>query len=58
MSGYIKLFLLITVMTVGFWFIYALIWYTCGLSLSDSAMWFLMALAGLTEYGYIQWVKG
>lgn len=57
MSGYIKLFLLIAVMTMGFWFIYALVCHACGVELSRQMLWLLAILAGLSEYGYIQWVK-
>lgn len=53
----VKLFLLIFMMTNGFFLTYCFLWYTLGLDITTWAMWVLYALAGLSEFGYIKLVS-
>ena len=52
----LKIFLFLFVMTMGFYLIYAYIWFIVGLPLSNWALLLLLAVAGLTEYGYFRWI--
>ena len=55
--GWVKFILLVLSMTLGFWISYAFVWYAVGLPLKDWALWMLLAIAGLTEYGYCRWIN-
>lgn len=55
--NFLKVFLLVFSMTMGFYLIYAYIWFIVGLPLTNWAMWLLSAVAGLTEYGYYRWIR-
>lgn len=55
--NFLKLFVLLFSMTMGFYLIYAFIWFIVGLPLTNLALWLLLAVAGLTEYGYYRWVR-
>ena len=53
----LKLSVLLLAMTTGFWFIYVFVWYAVGLPLTNLALWLILAVAGLTEYGYFRWIR-
>ncbi len=53
----LKIIVLLLAMIMGFWIIYAFVWYAVGLPLTDWALWLLLAIAGLTEYGYCRWIR-
>lgn len=55
--NWLKVFVLLFSMTMGFYFIYAFIWYIVGLPLTNWALWLLVGIAGLTEYGYYRWIR-
>ena len=55
--NFFKFFLLIFVMTMGFFMIYALAWFVIGLPQTDWAIALLFAIAGLSEYGYYRWIR-
>lgn len=55
--NWLKLGLLIFTMVSGFYFIFAGIWYTVGLPLTDWALFLMAVLAGLAEWAYIKWVS-
>lgn len=55
--NFLKFFLLIFVMTMGFFLIYGLAWFAIGLPQTDWAIYSLFALAGLSEYGYYRWIR-
>lgn len=57
-SNFLKVFLLFTAMTFGFYFIYCFIWWSIGFPLVDWSMWLLGGLAGITEFGYYLWLRG
>lgn len=54
--GLVKLFLLVFMMTMGFFLTYSLIWCAFGLDLTNLTMWIIFALACLSEFGYIKWI--
>lgn len=56
-SNFLKVFLLFTAMTLGFYLIYCFIWWSIGFPLVDWSMWLLCGLAGLTEFGYYLWIR-
>lgn len=56
--NFIKLFLLISMMTMGFHYIYAVIWFAVGLPQTTWAVLLCAVLAGLSEYGYFKWIRG
>jgi hypothetical protein len=56
-SNALKFILLITVMTIGFWAIYAMVWMAIGLPEPSWYMWALFGLAVLTEYNYVCWLN-
>lgn len=53
----LKIWVLLLAVIMGFWTIYAFVWYTVGLPLTNWAVWLLLAVAGLTEYGYYRWIS-
>ena len=55
--NWLKVFILLFAMTMGFFLAYAFIWHIVGLPLTDWALWLLLAIAGLTEYGYYRWIR-
>lgn len=52
-----KLFLLFFMMTEGFWISYCFVWYWVGLPLTNWALWLLLGIAALSEYGYYRWIS-
>ena len=52
----IKCFIGVFMMTAGFWFGYAFIWFGVGLPQTDWALWICFALALLSEWGYLRWI--
>lgn len=54
---WLKVFVLLFAMTMGFYLIYTFAWYIVGLPLTNWALWLLLAMAGLTEYGYCRWIR-
>ena len=55
--NFLKVFLLVISMTMGFYLIYVYIWFIVGLPLTNWALWLLVAVACLTEYGYYKWIR-
>lgn len=55
--GWLKVCILITAMSMGFYLGYCFIWYAIGLPLTNWAMGILVGLAALTEYGYYLWIR-
>ena len=55
--NWLKVVVLVSAMTMGFWIIYAFVWDAVGLPLTNWALWLLLAVAGLTEYGYSRWIR-
>lgn len=55
--NFIKVFLLLFMMAVGFWFTYCLMWHTLILPLTDWAVWICAALAVASEFGYYKWLR-
>ena len=55
--NFIKIVLLLTMMTNGFFLTYALIWFAVGLPQTNWAILILYVLAGLTEYGYYRLLR-
>ncbi len=53
----LKISMLISSMTTGFWLWFSLTWYAIGLPLENWSMWLLAGLAGLAEYGYWVWLS-
>ena len=53
---YVKLGILILFMTLGFWFVYTLIWFVVGLPQNNWALWATFALSCASEYGYLKWL--
>ena len=53
----IKVFLLFYMMTFGFWFTYAMIWFAFGLPLETWSLLVLFIPAGLSMYGYYRWIR-
>ena len=53
----IKISMLISSMTTGFWLWFSFIWCAIGLPLENWSLWLLAGLAGLAEYGYVMWLK-
>ena len=53
----VKTALFIFMMTAGFWFTYAFIWYAMGLPQEDWALLVCFVLAALSDYGYITWLR-
>lgn len=51
-----KVFILLFAMTMGFFFLYAIIWFCIDLPITKWTTVFLMILAGLSEYGYFRWI--
>ena len=54
----VKLFLCISMMFVGFYTTYAFVLFSLGVDLTNLVMWIVVALAGLSEFVYIEWLKG
>ena len=55
--GFLKVWILIIAMSMGFYLFYCSIWYAVGLPLTNWALWILVGLAALTEYGYYLWIR-
>lgn len=53
----IKLLIILTMMTQGFFFTYTLVWSAVGLTFTNWVPWLLYAIACLTEYGFFKWVE-
>ena len=53
----IKLFLLLFMMTCGFWISYCFLWCWVGFPLTNWALWLLIVVALLSEYGYYRWMR-
>lgn len=53
----IKLFLLIFMMTVGFFMTYSLVWHSFGSDLTNLEQLVLWLLACFSEFAYIMWVS-
>lgn len=53
----LKVIVLITVMTFGFWFNYSFIWFAIGLPQTSWALLVTLALAIASEYGYFKWLE-
>ena len=56
-AGFIKIFLLFFMMTLGFVLAYMVIWIMLGWPQTTWAMCVICAAAGVSEYGYYLWVK-
>lgn len=56
MIGYIKLGLMIVMMTLGFFLTYGLVWIQTGHDITNVSCMVLAALAILSEVAYILWV--
>lgn len=54
---FLKVFLLMFSMVMGFFFIYAFAWFALDLPVTQWAMLLLLALALLSEYGYYRWIR-
>jgi hypothetical protein len=54
--NYIKFHMLAILMSIGFWFVYTLIWFGVGLPQTDWALLVTLVLAFISEYIYIRWV--
>ena len=51
----LQVLVFLVAMIMGFWLIFMYVWYAVGLPLTNWSMWLLLAIAGLTEYGYFRW---
>lgn len=51
-----KFMILTAVMIMGFWVIYATVWFLIGLPETNWAMWILFALSMGSEWLYIKWL--
>ena len=56
LKNLIKYILLVIMMTLGFFYVYSLIWTALGLAMSIGAIILLVMLAIVSEYGYIHWI--
>lgn len=56
-DNFMRLFVLMSMMVMGFFFTYALVWFTIGLPLTTWARILLIALSCLSEFGYIEWIS-
>ena len=56
-DNFMRLFVLLSTMIMGFFFVYAVIWFAVGLPQTNWALALLMALAVLSEYGYYLWIR-
>jgi hypothetical protein len=54
---FIKFFLLLFTMVMGFFFIYAFVWFAIGLPITQWTTVLLIALAMLSVYGYYRWIE-
>lgn len=54
-ANFVKVFLLLTMMTLGFFFVYALVWFAVVSPLTRWPLVLCLALAGLSEYGFYRW---
>ena len=54
----IKLFLLMYMMSIGFFMTYSLVWVALGFDLTNFAMLIFIALSLLSEFVYIKWIAG
>lgn len=54
--NYIKFHMLAILMSIGFWFVYTLIWFGVGLPQTNWAMLVTCILALVSEYLYLRWV--
>lgn len=57
MSGWIKLILMVSMMTFGFFLVYALAWVLMGFELTGRTTSGLLFLAMVSEIGYYFWVR-
>lgn len=56
-DNFLRLFVFLLMMTLGFFFVYASVWFAVGLQLTNGAIVLLVGLAVLSEYGYYLWVR-
>ena len=56
-ANWMKFLIMISVMVMGFFFIYAFTWFCIGLPQTDWAILVCFALAGLSMYGYYRWLQ-
>ena len=56
-DSFMRLFVLCFAMIMGLFFTYAIVWVAIGLPLTSWAFALLIALALLSEFGYIKWVS-
>lgn len=56
-SDILKFIILTFVGSMGFWFIYMIIWFAVGLPQTNWAMWVLLALALGSEWLYVKWLE-
>lgn len=54
--GVLKWFLLIAPPILGYFFLYAMIWFANVGSIDVRACLFCLGLAGLSEFGFLKWV--
>ncbi len=53
----LQVFILLFSVLMGFFFIYAFVWFVLDLPVTHWVMVLLVGLAGLTEFGYFWWVR-
>lgn len=56
-GNYVKVFMLIFFMTMGFFLVYGIIWKMLKLPLNDWAVTILAVLAIISETAYIWWLR-
>jgi hypothetical protein len=57
MSGWIKVILMLSMMTFGFFFVYMLVYVGMGFKLTNWSVAGCLLLALASEYGYFLWVR-
>ena len=55
-ANYIKFIIFLFVTFIGFFTIYAMIWYFVGLPIDWWASLIIVAVSSLSEWGYISWL--
>lgn len=56
-SNFIKVFLLVFMMMMGFWISYCFVCHFVGLPLTNWTLWICFALAVASECGYYRWLR-
>ena len=56
-NDFLKGAVLLFTMTMGFFFVYAYVWFAVGLPKTNWALLLCLAIAFATDYGYYRWLR-